>query len=243
VLADPPTGTGKAQFQLTTPMKVNASQNLAAYISVDSDPDNYGKMTVLRLPTKSNIQGPEQIANIFNTTAVISKDITQLSGAGSAVIHGNLLTVPIGDSFLYVEPLYVQGTSGVGFPTLQRVLVVFGDKVGYATNLADALDNLSHGPPGASINLPGQTNTPTTTPPPTPSGSSSSSKPPASSSKPPPDTAPGVLTQLNAAFNRLQDAYKSGDLAKIGTAQADVQRLTQKYLALLSSSPTPKPTR
>src|SRR5262249_1620795 len=136
VLADPPSGSSNTpQFQLTTPMKVNNSQNLAAYISVDSDPASYGKMTGLTLPTKSNIQVPEHIANIFNTTAVSSKAVTQLRGAGSAVIHGNLLTVPIGDSFLYVEPLYVQGTSGTGYPILQRVLVVYGDKVGYATDL------------------------------------------------------------------------------------------------------------
>jgi uncharacterized protein len=253
VLADPPTGTANTpQFQLTTPMKVNNSQNLAAYISVDCDPGtNYGKLTVLKLPTKSVIQGPEQISNIFNTTAVISKDITQLSGAGSTVIHGNLLTVPIGDSFLYVEPLYVQGTSGTGYPILQRVLVVYGDKVGYATDLAGALNNLSHGPPGVSINIPGQTATQPTSPPP----SSSSTPPPSSSAKPPPSSTPGpanaqaILTQLNAAFEQLQAAYKTGDLAKIGAAQANVQRLTQEYLNLINKStppgktPSPTPTR
>lgn len=241
VLADPATGgSNTPQFQLTTPMKVNNSQNLASYISVDSDPANYGKMTVLTLPTKSNIQGPEQIANIFNTTAVISKDITQLSGAGSSVIHGNLLTVPIGDSFLYVEPLYVQGTSGVGFPTLQRVLVVYGDKIGYATDLAGALDNLSHGPPGVSIST-GQTSTPpsSSSPPPSSSSPPSTSSPPTTTAPPPSNNAQAVLVQLNAAFGRLQDAYKSGDLAKIGQAQADVQRLTQQYLSLINTSSSP----
>jgi uncharacterized protein len=253
VLADPPTGTSNSpQFQLTTPMKVNNSQNLAAYISVDCDPGpNYGKITVLKLPTKSVIQGPEQISNIFNTTAVISKDITQLSGAGSTVIHGNLLTLPIGDSFLYVEPLYVQGTSGTGYPILQRVLVVYGDKVGYATNLAGALANLSNGPPGVSINVPGQTTTqPSSSPPPSNSTPPpSSSKPPTSSAPAPPANAQAILTQLNAAFARLQAAYKSGDLAAIGKAQADVQRLTQEYLNLINTSsspgkpPSPTPTR
>jgi uncharacterized protein len=254
VLADPATGTSNTpQFQLTTPMKVNNSQNLAAYISVDCDPGpDYGKITVLKLPTKSVVAGPEQISNIFNTTAVISKDITQLSGAGSTVIHGNLLTVPIGDSFLYVEPLYVQGTTGTGFPILQRVLVVYGDKVGYATNLADALDNLSHGPPGVSIAVPGQTSTPQSSSPPPPSSSTpppSSAKPPSSSATPPPPNAQAILQQLNTAFERLQAAYKSGDLAAIGTAQADVQRLTQEYLNLINKStsaskaPSPTPTR
>ena len=248
VLADPPSGTGTAQFQLTTPMLVNNSQNLAAYISADADPGpNYGKMTVLTLPTKSVVQGPQQIHNIFNTTAVISKDLTQLSGAGSSVIHGNLLTVPIGKSFLYVEPLYVQGTTGTGFPILQRVLVVYGDKVGYATDLAGALENLNHGPPGASI-VTGQPSGPSNSPSPTTSAPTtpprSTSSPPASSPAPAPsNNAQAVLTQVNAALNRLQAAYKTGDLAAIGKAEADVQRLTQEYLKLISPSPSPSKTR
>ena len=153
VLANPPAGGGSAaQFQLTSPMKVNNRQNLAAYISVDSDPGtNYGKITVLKLPTTSVVQGPEQISNIFSTTAVISKDISLLSTGGSAVIHGNLLTLPIGDSFLYIEPLYVSSQSATGYPILQRVLAVYGDKIGYAADLPAALDNLSHGPTGVSL--------------------------------------------------------------------------------------------
>jgi len=243
VLANPPTAGGSsAQFQLTTPMKVNNRQNLAAYISVDSDPGpNYGKMTVLKLPTNSAVRGPEQISNIFSTTAVISKDISLLSTGGSNVIHGNLLTLPIGNAFLYIEPLYVQGTGTSGYPILQRVLAVYGDKVGYAADLAGALDNLDHGPTGVSLPGAGTTTTPTPTPTPTPppTGSSPPTTTPPSST---PSNAQAVLTQLNAAFNTLQNAYKSGDFKAIGDAQAEVQRLTQQYLTLLSSSPTPKPS-
>ena len=58
-------------------------------------------------------------------------------------MHGNLLTLPIGNSFLYVEPLYVQGATSTGYPVLQRILVAYGDKIGYAANVPDALANLS----------------------------------------------------------------------------------------------------
>jgi uncharacterized membrane protein (UPF0182 family) len=234
-------------------MKVNNRQNLASYISVDSDPGpNYGKMTVLKLPTTSVVQGPEQISNIFSTTAAISKDISLLSTGGSAVIHGNLLTLPIGNSFLYIEPLYVSSQSATGYPILQRVLAVYGTRVGYAADLAGALDNLSHGPTGVS--LPGAGTT--TTPPPSTSPSpTNSSTPPSSTATSPPATggpsnAQAVLRDLNAAFLRLQDAYKTGDFAQIGAAQAEVQRLTQQYISLLGSasstpsrSPTPSATR
>jgi hypothetical protein len=129
---------------------------------------------------------------------------------------------------------------------------VYGDKVGYATGLAGALNNLSNGlPPGASINVPGQTTTPQTSsaPPSSSTPPPSSAKPPSSSTPAPPPSAQAILQQLNTAFERLQAAYKSGDLAAIGAAQADVQRLTQQYLNLINKStpaskaPSPTPTR
>jgi uncharacterized protein len=246
VLASQPgSASGAPEFQLTTPMKVNNSTNLAAYISVNSDPGpNYGKMTVLRVPSSNVIQGPEQIANTFNSTSAISKDISLLDSGGSNVLHGNLLTLPIGNSFLYVEPLYVQASGANGYPILQRVLVAYGDKVGYAANLSNALLNLSVGETGASLSTPGGSS-PTGAP--SPSGSTSSPTPtPSQSTGAPPSVTPGqaqLLAQLDAALNRLQAAYKAGDFAAVGQAQADVQRLTNAYLqARGGASATPTPT-
>ena len=243
VLASAPGSRGgRPQFQLTTPMKVNNSTNLAAYITVNSDPGpDYGKMTVLRVPSGTVIQGPEQLANTFSSNATISKDISLLDSGGSQVIHGNLLTLPIGNSFLYVEPLYVQASGSTGYPILQRVLVAYGDKIGYAENLAEALENLSRGSVGASLidgnSGGGQTSTPapSTSPPATSSPSSQPSSPPVTGSQ------AQVLQQLNTALTQLQNAYRSGDFAAIGRAQAEVQRLTNAYLKAQSATPT-KPT-
>jgi uncharacterized protein len=246
VLANQPASQGAhPQFQLTTPMKVNNSTNLAAYISVNSDPEdaNYGKMTVLTVPNSTVIQGPEQIANTFNSNATISQNITLLDSGGSKVIHGNLLTLPIGNSFLYVEPLYVQASGSTGYPILQRVLVAYGDKIGYAANLADALDNLSHGSVGASLLNGGVGAGSGQTSSPTPSTSPPSSSSPSVEPTSPPVTGSQAQTvqQLNAALTRLQAAYRSGDFQAIGQAQADVQRLTAQFLKGQSATPT-KPT-
>ena len=242
VLASAPgSHDGEPQFQLTTPMKVNNSTNLAAYITVNSDPGpNYGKMTVLRVPSGTVIQGPEQLANTFSSNATISKDISLLDSGGSQVIHGNLLTLPIGNSFLYVEPLYVQASGSTGYPILQRVLVAYGDKIGYAANLADALANLSRGTVGASLidgsSSGGQTTSPSpSTPPPSSSPTAGPSTPPVTGSQ------AQLVQQLNTALTRLQAAYRSGDFAAIGEAQAEVQRLTTQYLKSQSAAPT-KPT-
>ena len=115
-------------------------------------------------------------------------------------------------------------------------------KVGYAEDLAGALDNLSHGPPGVSLPGAGTSTTPSTSPstsPTPPSSSSSAAPPPATGGS---TGAPAVLRELNQAFLRLQDAYKTGDLAQIGAAQAEVQRLTAQYIGLLGSA-SPSPSR
>jgi uncharacterized membrane protein (UPF0182 family) len=240
VLASPASGTSTAaQFQLTSPMKVNNRPYLAAYVSADSDPGaNYGKLTVLKLPTNSQIKGPEQISNIFNTNGVITKDLSLFNTQGSQIVHGNLLTLPIGNTFLYVEPLYIQGTSGNGtFPTLQRVLVVYGDKIGYATNLSGAIKNLDEGVVGQSINL-GSTNSgsspPVVTTPPTSSSPPTTSAPPGTGST----DVNSILTQLDTALSDLQKAYQSGDFKAIGDDQAKVLQLTQQYMAARSGSST-----
>ena len=249
VLASPPPGNStSAQFQLTTPMIVNSKQNLSAYISVDSDPGpDYGKITALVVPNGTVTRGPEQIANILSTNSVITKDLSlfNTAGGGSTVVHGNLLTLPIGNSFLYVEPLYIQAAQGNGsYPTLQRVLVVYGDKIGYAPTLSAALQNLNDNFVGRDLTAPiggnsGNTqiggNTPSSTP--TSPGSS------ATSTTAPPASVDAVLAQLDQAFASLQAAYQSGDPVKVGQAEAKIKTLSAQYLQLRNGgSPSTTPT-
>jgi uncharacterized protein len=257
VLANPPTGTSNTpEFQLTTPMVVNNSNNLAAYMSVDSDngPD-YGKITVLESPTSSTIQGPAQVANVFKSNTTISKDISLLDTGQTEVLHGNLLTLPLGNSFLYVEPLYVQSTaaSTSSYPTLQRVLVTYGDKIGYGATLASALADITLGrDPGTSIEVgqttgvantgkPSSSATPTTTPTTgssTPAGGSTGSTAPAT-------TVPALLAQLKTANAALNAAYDSHNPVTIAQAQVAEQKIVNQLLQLGATS-TPggaKPTK
>jgi uncharacterized membrane protein (UPF0182 family) len=259
VLASPPgSGDGPAQFQLTTPMIVNGKQNLAAFISVDCDPGpNYGKLTVLTVPSGTVTNGPEQIANILNTNSVITKDLSLFNSAGgkSAVVPGNMLTLPIGDSFLYVEPLYVQGSEGnASFPTLQRVLLVYGDRIGYSSTFTGALKNLEQSVVGLDIGSGGQSDQPTS--PPTESNSpssspSSSNSPSGSSNAPGGTTLKGIEARLNAAYQDLQNAYLTGNAAEIGAAQQKVNNLVGRLLqnatpgsstGTSATKPRPSPT-
>jgi uncharacterized protein len=150
-----------------------------------------------------------------------------------------LLTLPVGGSFLYVEPLYVQSS----FPTLERVLVSYGGRLGYGATLSDALSDLQPGHfTGETLNTLGTT-TPTSTP-------SNTSSPPSSPSGSPSSSAPSskdaLLAQINQALADLQTAYKSGDFTRIGTAQSKLQQLLQQYESQYgspTSSPTPSPSK
>jgi uncharacterized membrane protein (UPF0182 family) len=228
------------------------SNNLASYMSVDSDyGPNYGKITVLEVPTKATVQGPAQVANVFKSNTTISKDISLLSTGQSEVLHGNLLTLPVGKSFLYVEPLYVQssGGSAASYPTLQRVLVTYGDKVGYGATLTDALNDITKGlTAGSSLGSLGQTSTPgggtSSTPPSSSSPPASSSSPPSSptsssSAPPPPATQQQILSKLATVNQQLDAAKTSGDLVRIAQLQVQEQQLVEKLLALQSGSASP----
>ena len=261
ILGAPPNATAatgdESEFQLTSPMNVNSSTYLAAYMSVNNDPDpaNYGKITVLRLPKGTQaVQAPEQVYNKITTDGTITKDLTFFNspGGGSTVIHGNLLTLPLGSSFLYVEPLYNRSSSGSSgtYPVLVRVIVVYGDRIGYGASLADALSDFlpghSTGQTLANINNGNGNNngSPTTTP------TTGSTPPPSSSgsSTPPPTTTPGsvTVTELGQAEAALQAALKSGDYERIGAAQARLNELLQQYLEQnppsSAGSPSPSPS-
>jgi uncharacterized membrane protein (UPF0182 family) len=242
VLSGSDAGAGPAQYQLTSPMKVNNRPNMAAFISVDSQggDKDYGQFSVLTLPSGSSIQGPQQIYSRFNAEPSISRDLSLLRQGGSAIIEGNLLSLPVGNTFLYVEPLYVQASSGNAFPLLQRVLLSYGDLIGYGTSVKDALSRLS--PVGQVPALP-DTGTPT----PTPTPSSSSGAPSTSAPPPVPTGGAQILQQLRSAYTELQAAFKSGDVTRISEAQAKFQQLTVAYLNATgglpsSSTPAPKPS-
>ncbi|MEV5652141.1 UPF0182 family protein [Nocardia sp. NPDC052254] len=229
--------TGKPQFNLTSAMVGFKRQFLAAYIQVSSDPENYGKFTVLKLPTDSQTPGPQQVQTSMTTDARVSNDRTLLTGGNTNKIkYGNLLTLPIGEGgILYVEPWYLERNSGpttASFPQLVKVLASYGDKVGYQSTLGDALNDVQDGlgaattqqPGQAAINPPGQ--------------QSSTSPPPSNQNSPPPVTPPpatgsagrdAAVKELNDALKSVEDAQKSGDLGQLGKSLESLQKAIDDY--------------
>ncbi|MDR1862233.1 MAG: UPF0182 family protein [Candidatus Ancillula sp.] len=131
---------------------------LTGFLSADSDAGsqpgvigpNYGKLHLLELPKNTTVPGPGQAQNNFNANADVSKELNLLSGTSSSIIRGNLLTLPIGGGLVYIQPVYVQSTGTTTFPLLKKVLVAFGDKVGFADTLEAALNQVFGGNSGVA---------------------------------------------------------------------------------------------
>ncbi len=218
IVAENP-GDKTASFELITALNPINKENLAAVVSVSSDPETYGRFTVLEIPSNTVIPGPNQVQRNFTSTAEVARDLTLFDTGGSRVRFGNLLTLPVGGGLLYVEPLYVQGEGQGSQPLLRRVLVAFGGRVAYEPTLGAALNSL-FGPGASETGTPGGGPSPSGTP--SPSGSAG---PPTSSAG---EVAAAVKDMKNA-LDHLAAAQKSGDFAGIGQAQAELQRAITRF--------------
>ena len=218
-------GKQDSSFQLTSVLTRFGKEYMSAYVAAASDPENYGHFTVLTLPLNTQTLGPTQVQNLFRTTNEIASLVTLSQQSGqSRVIFGNLLTLPVGDALLYVEPLYVQTTNQSNYPQLNKVLVWFKGQVGVGNSLAEALTNAQ--PRTAPDN--GTANT----------TSGASGSPSASVTITSPDGAPVVVpsnqqqavAELRAAQADLTAAKTSGDLIKIATATQRLENAVNAYL-------------
>ena len=235
VLAKTP-GEESTTFQLTSPLTALQRQYLAAWMSVSSDPADYGTIRVLQLPTSagggSQVDGPVQVQNRFQSDPRFSQQRTFFTNQSVAPIFGNLITLPVAGGFLYVEPVYIQQRSQNSYPQLASVLVAFGSKIGFASTLGDALKQVF----GDGANQ--SATTPTA-----PSGpGSSSAAPPSTPTNPAPPTAGAnpaldkAVAAIQSALDQLHQAQQSGDFAAQGLALAALQKAAQDYQAAKSST-------
>lgn len=129
---------------------------LTGYLSANSNAgstagarsEDYGRLTLLRIDS-ADVPGPGQVQNAFTSDPTVSSELNILAQQNTKVIHGNLLTLPVGGGFLYVQPVYIQSTGETSYPILQRVLVAFGDKIAFKPTLEEALNALFGGDSGA----------------------------------------------------------------------------------------------
>jgi uncharacterized membrane protein (UPF0182 family) len=239
-------GQTQPTFQITSALTLLERQFLAAWVSVSSDPQDYGKIRVLKLPTTGSqtsgdqqAEGPVQVQNRFQTTPEVTENQTLFRNPSVNVTFGNLLTLPVAGGLLYVEPLYIQRNDANAFPQLARVLVAFGDRVGFAPTVEEALNDVFGQGTGAVATQPeGQaptttTPSPTTTAPPGAGGGGSSAE------------LDAAVKAIQAAITHLKTAQQSGNFEEQGKALAELDAATKRYdtaKAALGSPSTTSPS-
>jgi hypothetical protein len=133
---------GKEEFVLLVPFTPAKRDNLAAWMAARCDGENYGNIIVYTFPRDRLVFGPRQIDARIDQNAYISQQLTLWGQRGSDVIRGSLLIIPIENSLIYVQPLYLVATDRVGLPELRRVIVAYENEVVMKENLQTALYSL-----------------------------------------------------------------------------------------------------
>ena len=247
-------GQDAAAFSLMSsyvPAGANARDVLTGYVAVDAEAgstagkpaEGYGKIRLLELPRDSTVPGPNQMNNNFTSNPEVSQQLNLLRQGDSEVIQGNLLTLPVGGGLLYVQPVYVQAATGTQFPLLQRVLVAFGDEIGFASTLDEALDQVFGGDDGTQAGDAGND----ITPPPTDGGTGDTggdtgdgTATPAPTPTQPADGGDSAdaqtrlsqaLEDANQAILDGQKALADGDFAAYGEAQDRLQEALDAAVA------------
>ncbi|MHB9145974.1 MAG: UPF0182 family membrane protein [Symbiobacteriia bacterium] len=231
-------GEKDAEFVLMIPFTPGGRPNMISWLIARADAPNYGQLLDFRLPKQSTIYGPMQVEGRIDGDTTISQSLTLWSQSGSEVIRGNLLVVPVQNSVLYVEPLYLQATSNK-LPELKRVIVAYADQVVMQPSLGEALAEIfgqtQPGQPSAGPTGPGA---------------------PAGPGGPTGPTGPGIpvnpalqalIQQANQLYAEAQEALKSGDWTTYGDR---VKRLGEVLTQLQTGGATgttgvpaaPKPT-
>ena len=209
-------GEAKEEFVTILPYTPNGKTNMIAYLAARSDQPDYGTLFDFRFPKDSLVVGPQQVESNIDQAPVIKSQFALLNAPGSNVIRGNLLVLPIENSLLYIEPIYLEATS-VPIPQLKKVIAASGQNV----VMEDTLDK-------ALASLLGNA-TPTT-----PSGPGT----------PPSGTVVQLIASANAHYAQAQKDLKAGDFVgyaqEIQTVGQILQQLAALQPANASASASPK---
>ena len=134
-------GEKKAEFINSVPFTPKSKQNMTALLIARNDGDHYGKLVLYQFPKSKTVYGPMQVEAQIDQNTKISQDFSLWSSSGSQYSRGNLFVIPVEDSLLYVEPVYLEASNSA-IPEVKRVIVVYGDRIAYESTLGDALESL-----------------------------------------------------------------------------------------------------
>ena len=215
-------GEAEETFVLILPFTPLDRQNMVAWLAAKSDPGpEYGDIVSFEFPSGVNVDGPTQVFSRINQDARFSAERTLLGQGGSSIVFGDFLVIPLQDSLLYVQPVYVESNQPNAIPELKRIVVVNGTKIGIGSSLRAALtDSL-----GEVV-------------------------PPDGGEQPPQGTEEqqiqALLDQAAQHFVAADAALRAGDLAtyqsEIAAAQDATTQAQELIAGLLGVQPSPSPS-
>ena len=218
---------GKSEeFMLIVPFTPVRKNNMVAWMTARCDGDNYGKLLVYEFSRQALLYGPRQIDSRIDQDTEISQQLTLWNQEGSEVFRGDLLVIPIEESLLYVEPVYLQARgqndNSNAIPELKRVIVAYKDSIVMETTLEDSLTRLfGQRRPSPSVS----------------EGLDPNADAPAASTQVAPTTEQQALIKSALeAYTQSQQALQRGDWQAYGTAQTQLgnllEQLTQTELPI-----------
>jgi uncharacterized protein len=226
-------GESETEYLLIQPYTPSNRNNMVAWLAARNDGENYGQLVAYELSRQELVFGPSQVEARINQDPQISEQLTLWNQQGSSVIRGNLLVIPLNDSFLYVEPLYLQADTGA-LPELQRVIVASGEEVVMRETLDEALAALIEDAPTVDV-IEGEPTlgedggeTVEETDPAPVSGADA--------------TVEELIQSANAHFEAAEAAQREGDWATYGREQEALQQDLERLLELTGGALAPTPT-
>lgn len=223
-------GESEPEFALLQPFTPLSKKNLAALLIARQDGDHYGQLMVISLPKDKLVYGPAQVEARISNDPVISSQLTLWDQAGSQVIRGNLLVVPVGQSIMYFEPVYLQAEQSP-IPELTRVIVAYADQVTMEPSVEEALAKI----------FPPESSSTTTTTSPESSTTITTPAPPttttAPESSPLPSDVSALIDLAGQHYRAAIEAQKQGEWARYGQEIEELGKVLEALQALQATQP------
>ncbi len=204
------------EFILMMPYTPKKRQNMISWIGVRNDGDHYGELFVYRFPKQKNIYGPQQIENRINQDSVISQQLNLWSQGGSEVIRGNLLVIPIEDTVLYVEPVYIESSNETSLPEVKQVIMAYEDHIVMEETFDKSLEKiLNYLEPGKGKEK-------------EPAKDDAKAEGEEQEQQNPIMNAEESLQEIGALFEAYQKALSDGDWAKAGEFMEELESMLEQ---------------
>jgi uncharacterized membrane protein (UPF0182 family) len=223
-------GEADIEFVNSIPFTPRDRNNMISLLVARNDGEHYGEIVLYRLPKGRMIMGPSQIDAQISQHPQISQDFALWENSGSTYSRGNMFVIPIETSIMYVEPIYLRASVN-SMPEVKRVIIYYNEKIAYEATLAEALESMF----GAKLDEAGK---PPINPPEIDQDPGGTTPPPEPAQ--PPEGTDGdevseggyadmtvaeLISAAQEAFDRGEEALKTGDWAAYGQAQADLQEI------------------